>query len=377
MRSTGGAALELAQRLKALRENHWPDRSITQLQLAEAFGGDKPLSVPLISAWESQTNPKTPPVVRLEAYARLFATERSLDQGSLRLLELADLTPDERQRRDDLLDELTSLREAATGGTAVAPVARRNETTAGRLLHFPPDQDITIVCGRMPEGVRPERTYTDPKHPDYEEFFSFADPRALLELYAYLCAINPANQVNYMVSQDMTPDDYATNLVLIGGVDWNEATADLFDRVTIPVRQLPRETDDDIGAFEVTRGERRDLIRSTVRKSHGRQELVADVAHFYRGPNPYNRARTVTFFNGNYARGVLSAVRALIDPKFRDRNEEYRSREFAGAERFSVLTRVPIVNGRVITADWTVARYRLHEWSEAKVGGDDESPSGI
>jgi hypothetical protein len=67
--------LLLARRLRALREEQWPDLKITQLQLGQALGGEKkPLSVPLISSWESQTNPKIPPYFRLEGYAQLFAT---------------------------------------------------------------------------------------------------------------------------------------------------------------------------------------------------------------------------------------------------------------------------------------------------------------
>ena len=74
--------LLLARRLRALREEQWPDLKITQLQLGQALGGAKPLSVPLISSWESQTNPKIPPYSRLEGYAQLFATRRSFGSGT-------------------------------------------------------------------------------------------------------------------------------------------------------------------------------------------------------------------------------------------------------------------------------------------------------
>ena len=68
----------LAQRLRGLRE----DRKITQPQLAAALGGGKPLSVPLISSWESQNNPHIPPTARLEGYAAVFATSRSLRRAA-------------------------------------------------------------------------------------------------------------------------------------------------------------------------------------------------------------------------------------------------------------------------------------------------------
>ena len=53
--------------------------------------------------------------------------------------------------------------------------------------------------------------------------------------------------------------------------------------------------------------------------------VAEDVAHFYRGPNPFNTKRTVTICNAMYGRGTLGAVRTLTDARFRDRNEAYMS----------------------------------------------------
>src|SRR5215475_538254 len=82
----------LAQRLRGLRTECWPEVRITQPQLAQALGQ---VSVPLISSWESATNPRIPPVARLDDYAVLFATPRSLGSGGPRQLDLAELTEDE------------------------------------------------------------------------------------------------------------------------------------------------------------------------------------------------------------------------------------------------------------------------------------------
>jgi hypothetical protein len=76
----------LAWRLRALREERWPGMRVTQVQLAQALGGTKPLSVPVIASWESLTNPKVPPLPRLEAYAALFASRRSFTGPEPRLI---------------------------------------------------------------------------------------------------------------------------------------------------------------------------------------------------------------------------------------------------------------------------------------------------
>jgi hypothetical protein len=64
-------------------------------------------------------------------------------------------------------------------------------------------------------------------------------------------------------------------------------------------------------------------------------------------------------------RGVLGAVRALTDERFRDRDAAYLPERFGDGNTFSVLARVPIVTGHAPTPDWTPTEMRLHEWSEA------------
>src|SRR5215472_18420819 len=84
----------LARRLRALREETWPGRKITQPQLARALGG---VSVPLISSYESQTKPRIPPLSRLNDYAVLFATPRSFDDDPGHLIGPQDMSDEEVQ----------------------------------------------------------------------------------------------------------------------------------------------------------------------------------------------------------------------------------------------------------------------------------------
>ena len=88
------AALQLAKRLRQLRQQ-WPDVSLTQQQLAEVFSTEEKLAGATVSSWESVSSPKLPPRRRLLAYARFFATQRSIEAGP-RLLPFKELTQDER-----------------------------------------------------------------------------------------------------------------------------------------------------------------------------------------------------------------------------------------------------------------------------------------
>jgi transcriptional regulator with XRE-family HTH domain len=351
-----GPAARLARRLRSLRIDGFPGQRLTQGELAEALG----TSVPLISSWETRTNPKTPPRERLAAYATFFATERSLAQSPFRVLPKSQLTAEERGRRDELFQELTSLRNGAqdheSGRTA------DDHPFAGSHYRFPPDQDITIVCSALPAKYLDPMPYTDPGAPDYVELYKYADLDALLELFGHLRAANPLSNVHVRTPAEVQDDDYTSHLVLLGGVDWNTITAELLRRLDVPVRQLARSSDDEPGGFRV--GEDADglLFAPVLRKVGDKEVLIEDVAHFFRGPSPLNEERTVTICNGMYQRGTYAAVRALTDARFRDRNEKYLRTRFAGEDTFSVISRAKVFLGAPVTPDWSSADDLLHEW---------------
>jgi len=362
----------LARRLRSLRKHHWPGRVLTQGQLARVLGAK---SVALISSWENEARPISPPLRHLETYALFFASQRSVEHEPFRLLDPGELTPAERADHDRLLAELTTLRRAARSSQAVQAFADPTERT---LWQFPLDQDITIVCAPLPGNMLANAPFSNPADPDYLRMSRFADMDALIELYGHIRAVNPGNQVKCRTSDELRPDDFTDHLVLIGGVDWNATTRDMFQRVTIPVNQTERPDFDDYGAFTARDGDEELLFEPTVERDGDRRTLVEDVAHFYRGPNPYNKKRTVTFLNGMFGRGTFGVVRALTDPRFRDRNEAYVRDRFAGSDTFSVLTRVPVVNGRVVTPDWTISENRLHEWpKEVRFGEGRESDAKV
>jgi hypothetical protein len=362
-----GPGVALARRLKWLRQHRWPGRPITQPQLAAALGSAQKLSVPSISSWESLRDPVAPPQRRLEAYALFFATERSVAGGRYRLLNLDDLEPDERAERDELLGELLDLRRRAqSGGEPLGPPGPApSEAPRGRLWNFPSNQDITIVVAELPKDMRGNTPLTDPTSPDYVEMYTYADLDSLVELHGHIRATCPANQVNIRTAIDVRTDDYTSHLVLLGGVDWNKLTSGVFRELDLPVSQVARVEEQDPGGFEVVVDGKQKVFSPVVETLGGRQNLIEDVAHFYRGPNPYNQRRTVTVFNGMYGRGTYGAVRALTDARFRDRNEQHLIDRLAEDEAISVITRVRILNGQASTPDWTdQGDDRLHEWPE-------------
>jgi transcriptional regulator with XRE-family HTH domain len=377
----------LAQRLRALRVS----RKITQPQLAQALGGRKPLSVPLISSWESLASPRIPPWPRLEGYANLFATARSFADGQPRMLSVEELSDEEQRAMAELANELRHLRSNALGATdSVFTAVQADEievSLSAGPWRFEDGNDITIVCAKWPDHMLKRIPYTNVDDPDYIELLTYSELDALFELHGHIRAANPINQVNRRIAGNLVADDYSSHLISLGGVDWNITTSKALQRLPLPVAQVADWDTPDGQYFEADDNGKKVrfspvLERGDTQRDHdvtkspppagdltpaggdsGKGNLSQDVALFARAVSPFNRERTVTICNGMYGRGTYGVVRALTDARFRDRNAEYLQTRFGDSKAYCILTRVPIVNGVTLTPDWTTGEYTLFEWA--------------
>jgi hypothetical protein len=384
MSEVNEAQRHLARRLRELR-GRWPDIKVTQSQLARAFGGTKPVSVPLISSWESQGNPKIPPPQRLDCYATFFATARSVDDpGNPRLLSDSELTAAELAAKTALSSELAHLRASAlqvawpAGAAAgTAPVAAPSGASAAvraeeaemiaslnsGYWRFSDGRSIAIVSAQLPEDMLRQIPYSDPMDPDYVALYKYADLDALVELHGHIRAANPGiKHVSFRSAEELVRDDYTTHLVSLGGVEWNHATQSLFAKLDLPVRQVADWDSPQGPYFEVNGDGAPQRFYPSVRMLGDKEVLREDVALFARAVNPFNKLRTATICNGMYASGTFGAVRALTDERFRDRNASYAKDRFGQCEAFCVLTRVQVERGVALTPDWTLPENILFEW---------------
>jgi DNA-binding XRE family transcriptional regulator len=356
----------LAHRLKELRVQSF-DKPITQGVLAQALG----VTAQSVSSWEREDKVTVIPVGHLRAYARFFAVDRLSGDGRRQLLEVSDMTDDQRRRAVELEFELDHLRKAALGESGIrtrdAPAAPAEfPGLRDPFWRFPNDRDITIVCAELPPDQIPPSPLTDPNDPDFVGTYVYSDLGAVLEIYGHLRAVNPNSNIKIRPARSgLICDDYTDHLVLLGGVDFNHVTQAVLDLVDLPITQESRSTPDDPGMFRVDSGEggggefRPEIIKS---RDGGRRTLLRDVAHFYRGPNPYNKLRTVTICNGMFGRGVEGAVRAMTDPKFRDRNAEYIRTRLENWGSVSLLFWVSITgSGPPLPPDWTQVGTVLYE----------------
>jgi hypothetical protein len=344
-------ALQLASRLKHLRQHQ---SRLTQAELATAFSKEGKLASVTVSSWESLKSPKLPPVERLRAYARFFATPRSIE-GQPKLLPFNELTQDEKKECEKLEAELLRLRSAASGESP------GEQSTFNRSWLFRDGARVTFVCAQLPDNVI--GPFGDPENPNYTKLQTFADVDALIELFGHIRAENPSATVHFRTPPDMEPDDLTGHLVLLGGVVWNEITGRLLEMANLPISQVkdPPLESGEIFVANTDGKERQFWPKWT---GEGEKVLMEDVGLLARVPNPLNANRTLTICNGIHSRGVYGAVRSLTDAELRDGNERYISENFGDAESFGILMSVQVIKNQTMTPDFNSRGVVLYKWPQ-------------
>jgi hypothetical protein len=345
----------LARRLRHLRVQHWPDARLTQAKLARALSAEEPLQSATVSSWESTKAPKLPPRHRLQAYARFFATERSL-KPTPTLLALEKLTPSELADYKKLETELLGLRNSLMAGNP-----DDQEMPARRSWHFSDDGPVTLVCAQLPDDQT--GPLAEPSNPNHTELHQFADADALIELHGHIRSENPQMAVHFRLPSEVGHDDLTGHIILVGGVVWNEVTSRLSDLANLPVKQI---TDSKLvsGDIFVAKVDGADQQFWPKWKDESEETLVEDVGLLARVPNPLNSSRTLTICNGIHSRGVYGAVRTLTDTHLRDANERYITANFGDDDSFAILMSVKVIKNKTMTPDFSGNAVVRYKWSQ-------------
>jgi hypothetical protein len=362
MRCRGGGGVQpasrdaarLAWRLRHLRRQQWPDARLTQEKLAKAFSAEEALAAATVSSWESGSSPKLPPRHRLLAYARFFATQRSVEAGA-RLLPFEELTPDEQAACKKLETELLKLRSSAAKDPVEEQIAPRGS------WHFTDSGPVILVCAELPgDQTGP---LASPSDANFTELQAFADLDAMVELHGHVRAENPRMEVYFRIPSEIGHNDLTGHIILIGGVVWNEITDRLSEEARLPIRQFhhPELPTGEIFIAEVD-GEEREFWPKW--KNNERKALAEDVGLLARVPNPLNSSRTLTICNGIHSRGVYGAVRTLTDTHLRDANERYISANFGNSNSFAILMSVKVINNKTMTPDFSSSGVILYRWPQ-------------
>jgi hypothetical protein len=132
--------------------------------------------------------------------------------------------------------------------------------------------------------------------------------------------------------------------------------------ISLPVRQVagPAVASGEIFVVDTDGKERKFLPRWADDGT-----LIEDVGLLVRTRNPFNSSRSLSICNGIHSRGVLGAVRALTDVRFRDSNERYIVENFADPANFAILIRVSVFGGYTLTPDFHAPGCVLYQWPVA------------
>jgi hypothetical protein len=340
-------AVRLAGALRELRESTWPEQELTQVRLAKALSSEGRVAAATLSSWESVTNPKTPPLVRISAYARFFCTERSLE-GEPHLIPEDQLSRDELDRFQKLESELLKLLKPED-----RQVRRTFQFDAGPVI---------VICPDVPARMR--GPLADERNPNFTKMQQYADLDALMELYGHLSAENPSLEVFHrLASEAVYSDDLSSHVILLGGIGWNKVTRHMQSVINqVPITQTAVDDLKDGDIFQVKTSDGTRSFYPEYADLGDGKELVADIAYLARLRNPLRVNLTLTICNGIFSRGVLGAVRCLTDPRVREDNEKYLADRFPDGE-FAMLLRVPVVDNKTLAPDLQDPEARLYEWA--------------
>jgi hypothetical protein len=310
------------------------------------------VAAPTLNSWESLSNPKTPPVARISAYARFFSTERSLEGGP-------HLIPEDQLRGDEL--DRFRQREAQ-----LLQLLHPEERKPQHIFHFDVGP-VIVICPDAPEEVRGSLAKED--DPNFTKLQQYGDLDALIELYGHLCRENPSLDISHKLASEVVEDDYSGQVILLGGIGWNQSARRIGKSLgQVPVKQIDVT---DLPGGDIFQIEAADGLKSFYypesEELGERKELVADLAYVARLRNPLQYERTLTICNGIHSRGVLGAVLCFTDSTVREHNERYLAAEFPKGE-FAILLRVKVGGKKTMPPDLRESAARLYQWDPERGG---------
>jgi hypothetical protein len=326
-------AERLAQHLRALREQGFDGQRVKQTDFGKALGNPEPLAASTISNWENAASGKIVPAARVSAYARFYATRKSIEGHEPRLVPDEELDEVELARLAELERELRTLRDAAVRGYSRPPIERG--------WHYPDEADITIVGSELPREDKAAIPYADPAHKNHVRAYDFGDLDALFDLTSELSAANPHANIERRPASSIDPPELeGQHVVCVGGVALNTVTRWAHEVTEIPIRQHPGEEGLDYFTYEHEGGEHEKVAPRTPKKG----PPVEDVAFFARFWEPDAGMRSLTICSGVFTYGVRAAALLLTDPV----NKSYIDERFGNQPSYGLLVRVRILNQGII-----------------------------
>lgn len=224
-------------------------------------------------------------------------------------------------------------------------VARESSATLSsyRKLFGFKHELIYIVCSQLDESELRQQ-------PEPEEFLylsKYGDIDAFFEVLTSLGKVFPRLNAKFCTGQEFgkfNENQYATNLLLIGGPDYNEITR-FFMQYT-PFEFITRR-----GQALLNDKKNNRVFKSAYCKEQGLRK-VTDYGFFLKMPNPLNHNKTLIMINGIHTYGVYGAAKCFLSQDEHEINLTMRNCKdiidrLGKAPNFAVILEVQSINNIV------------------------------
>lgn len=210
---------------------------------------------------------------------------------------------------------------------------------------------LTIVCPELPPSYQPK--FARKGSLEFVNLAHFGDLDALVELLTLLPKLFPNTEPKYVTSAELQRRDRGGDLVVIGGPDFNQFTAELVQALPLPFTYRQRRG---TTVFRDSGTDREYDLQLQ------RKQVCRDYGLFARFPNPLNSRNTVIMIGGLQTFGVLGAVKAFGMTAAGRKNARRRADRCPGSPLFAVLIPVVVAGGQPSISDIDLSTLRLYPW---------------
>lgn len=171
------------------------------------------------------------------------------------------------------------------------------------LWGFRETDQVYIVC---PELEEPEKR----QYPEPQEFLylgKYGDIDSLIVVYSSLNKIYPQLNITFCTSEEFVNipgNPYASNIILIGGPDYNKITEHFMEYTPFEFSQSGNDE-------TILVDNQRNRVFKPEFKSQKDFEEVIDYGFFLKIPNPYNPDKKLIIINGIHTYGVYGAAKCF------------------------------------------------------------------
>ena len=213
-------------------------------------------------------------------------------------------------------------------------------------------KNVTIVCPELPKSYQPK--YARRGSPEFVNLARYGDLDSLAGVLGVLPKLAPDAEVKHITCGEIQQHDRESNLIVIGGPDFNSLAEELLAEGGFP--------------FEYSSDRRRSWFCHVSSKHAFHLEkgpggrVLKDYGLIARFPNPLDSRNTVVMFGGLQTFGVLGAVRAVAMTQAGKRNAAKISARCGGSCYFAILIPVRVAGGQPSSADVDMKTFHLYPW---------------